>query len=117
MKNHQMGNQRKGRAPSIMIISLQPYAPNNHPVSGADPATASGWQRHQYALARARSEQGNQFARSTSVAGKTPLSAMPSRKRISSNCRTVRDNPQTTAQSPQQTSKRLITFLPLQRDD
>ena len=69
MKNHQIGSQMNGSAPSRISIVCQPYAPSSQPVIGADAATASGWHRFQYALARARSARGNQCASKTSVAG------------------------------------------------
>ena len=47
MQNHQTGSQMNGSIPSRMSIVCQPYAPSSQPVSGAEPATASGWQRSQ----------------------------------------------------------------------
>ena len=85
MKNHQMGSQRNGSAPSRISMACQPYAPSSQPVNGADAATASGWHKFQNALARARSALGNQCASKTSVAGNTLLSAMPRQKRVISN--------------------------------
>src|SRR5882672_9132020 len=50
MKNHQMGNQMNGSAPSRINMVCQPYAPSNQPVIGAEEATASGWHKFQNAL-------------------------------------------------------------------
>ena len=94
----------------MISVCCQPHFSSSLVVMGAEPATASGWQRIQYALARARSARGNQFASNTSVAGNTPLSATPSRKRINSNCRNVCDKPQPIAQRPQATRKMLTIF-------
>ena len=82
MQNHQIGKNKNGNSPSIISILRQPKSPSSQAVMGAEPAMASGWQSSQPLLARARSVRGNQFASSTSVAGNTALSAMPSRNRI-----------------------------------
>ena len=85
MKNHQIGSQTNGSAPSRISMVRQPYAPSSQPVTGAEATTASGWHKFQSALARARSALGNQCASKTSVAGKTQLSETPRRNRAISN--------------------------------
>src|SRR5436190_17297610 len=105
MKYHQIGSQTSGNIPSKIKAHLQPQRPSKAPVIGAAPATAKGWHNIQYAFARALSCRGNQLLTSTSVAGKTPLSATPSKNRINLNCPTVFTRPQPIAQMPQSTKK------------
>src|SRR5260221_1944440 len=114
MKNHQIGSQINGSAPSSTSAVRQPQAPRSAPVIGAAPATANGWHKFQYALARARSVRGNQLASSTRVAGKTPLSATPRKNRITLNCPTFTTRPQPIAQIAQQIRKMLTIFRALQ---
>jgi len=55
-----------------------------HPENGEEMTTAPGRQRSHIALARARSARENQCESRISVAGKTPLSEIPSRRRNTS---------------------------------
>src|SRR5215468_1725639 len=116
MQNHQIGSQIKGRAPSSINVFCQPTCLSSAAVTGADATIAIGWQRFQYAFARARSERGNQFASKTVVAGNTPLSATPRKNRATWNWPKVLTSPQPIAQIPHATRKMLMTFRALQRE-
>src|ERR1035437_8365464 len=85
MKNHQIGSQTNGSAPSKIYMVCQPYAPSSQPVNGAEATTASGWHKFQNALARARSALGNQGGSNTQMPGNTQLSETPRRNRAISN--------------------------------
>jgi len=56
----QIKSQRKGSDPSATNITRQDQRSNIHPEKGEETITATGKQSSQNALARARSERGNQ---------------------------------------------------------
>src|SRR5215467_3230510 len=115
MQYHQTTNQRKGSAPSEISRTRQFHRPRIQPESGEEKITATGRHNIQYALARARSARGNQLESRTRVAGQTPPSATPSRRRITQNSREVPTSPVAAEQTPQITSRTLTKRLALQR--